>query len=171
MISRFAATEHPSWLVSTTLLPQGQRACCCCTLPTFLQPLHGYKNKPRQILCGACADQFNSRHVFKIERVIDTHGSMEIEKRAIWFDIRLIMCQRGDRILSIRAFALECHPNKAHTATGVWVSNLRSAVAQLQTSPLEPWSSLTSGCWSASFLPVAATRVDLNEFKRDQYAR
>lgn len=40
----------------------------------------------------------------QIEWVIDTHGSMEIEKRAIWFDIRLIICQRGDGALSVRAF-------------------------------------------------------------------
>lgn len=99
------------------------------------QVLHRHRNKPGQILCDACTDQFNSQHMVQMEWVIDTHGSMEIEQRTIWFDIRLIICQRGDGTLSIRAFPPELpviylNPNEPYAATEVLISDPRSGVAQ-----------------------------------------
>lgn len=60
---------------------------------------------------------FHSWHEVQAQGVIDAHGSTETQHRAICFDLRLIICQRGDGTLSIRAFLSNCSshlcPNKA----------------------------------------------------------
>lgn len=60
--------------------------------------------------------------------MIDTHGSMEIEKRPIWFDTRLIMWQRGDGTLSIRTIALKL-PQSQRGIRSYWRFGFRSQIS------------------------------------------
>lgn len=92
---------------------------------------HRYRNKLVQILCDACTDQFNSWHTIQTEWLIDTHGSMETEQRIIWFDLRLIICQRGDGTLSVSVSPwIACHTSVPKRHSKLWNSDHRSNLTQ-----------------------------------------
>lgn len=103
-LSRFSRTMLHCIMVLDHIhqVAQGQHALCCSSPPAHAVSFCIDTEKSSDKFCAMPA-QINL--TVQIEWVIDTHGSMEIEKRAIWFDIRLIMCQRGDGTLSIRAIA------------------------------------------------------------------
>ncbi len=87
-----------------------------------------YRKKSKDNFCVMPTGWFSSQHV--VHRECHIHGSMEIEKRAIWFDIRLITCQRGDGTLSIRANCLSYLNFKKACKATVLISDPRSVVAR-----------------------------------------
>lgn len=98
---------------------------------------------------------FNSWHVVQTECVVDMHGSMETEQRAIWFDLRLIICQSRDGTLSIRAFLSNClsylHRNKALKTPAVLISDPRSDFAQRDVFNFGLLINAVSSAWFCCF--------------------
>lgn len=66
---------------------------------------------------------------------------MEIEKRAIWFDIRLIICQRGDGALSVRAFCpwIAVIPQSQRGTRSFWSLGFRSPISRGSVSVCPAW--------------------------------
>ena len=74
---------------------------------------------------------------------------MEIEKGAIWFDIRLIICQRGDGALSVRAFCpwIAVIPQSQRGMRSYWSLGFRSQISSGSAPVCPAWRTDIFNFW------------------------
>lgn len=74
---------------------------------------------------------------------------MEIEKRAIWFDIRLIICQRGDGALSVRACCpwIAVIPQSQRGTRSYWRLGFRSRISRGSVPVCPAWRTDIFNFW------------------------